>query len=606
MTFQQYWNVLVRRWKLILMCFLVVGLGAYIGSKLMTPLYRSTALVQVVIRSTSVNSQGDYNNLLASDQLVQTESQLVVSTSVLREVASHYPNMTVRELLREVSSAPRLNTQLFEIDVQDASPARAAALANDIIATLIKQQQQRFQHDNSQSQQQMQQDLRVTQQSIQNITTQISALQLQRGSQNQLTILQTQLTNLQQHSNQQQVALTQLNLSEAQNSNFLDVVQSAQPELIAAQPDTLLNTGAGFLVGLLLGILLALLFEQLDTRVRTPEALTQLLNWPILATVWRANSSKREGVINPKGHDINIEAYRILRTNIGFSVIDKPLRSLIVTSAMPRDGKSAIAANLAIFMAKAGKNTLLIDADLRRPTQHTLFGLSADKMGLSNAILSCSMPGMPNTPSKASSMPGRPNTSPYRQLHATSLEPLNTLTTTNFSLEPFVHSVDIPNLWVMPTGPLPPNPSELLDSKAMQRFLTVIANCGFEIVIFDSPPLLGLSDASILAAKVDSALVVIDTTRSTKGKLKQMKAVLAQTGTRVLGCVANKQRHSRNDTAYSYYYSYRTVEQNSEEKHARNGHAPTVPFTPSPPVSPSPFELCQLKKERGQIRASVK
>src|SRR2546421_9643838 len=112
----------------------------------------------------------------------------------------------------------------------------------------------------------------------------------------------------------------------------------------------------------------------------------------------------------------------------------------------------------------------------------------------------------------------------------------------------------------MPTGPLPPNPSELLHSKAMQRFLAVIANCGVEMVIFDAPPLLGLSDVSILASKVDGAIAVIDMTRATKGKLAQLKAVLSQTGIHVLGCVANKHRYSRDDSAYSYYYYSQTEE----------------------------------------------
>src|SRR5205807_3339591 len=89
-------------------------------------------------------------------------------------------------------------------------------------------------------------------------------------------------------------------------------------------------------------------------------------------------------------HSANVESYRILRTNIGFSVIDKPLHSIMVTSAVPHDGKSTIAANLAIFMAKVGKKTLIIDADLRRPTLDEKFHLSTDKMGLSNAIMACS------------------------------------------------------------------------------------------------------------------------------------------------------------------------------------------------------------------------
>jgi non-specific protein-tyrosine kinase len=300
-----------------------------------------------------------------------------------------------------------------------------------------------------------------------------------------------------------------------------------------------------------------------------------VLNWPTLATVHLAKTSNKEEMINPSGRDINAESYRILRTNIGFASIDRPLHSLMVTSALPRAGKSVIAANLAIFMAKAGKHTLLIDADLHRPVQHTLFNLPADRMGLSNALLAFSLPGM-----------SIPKASSDLQFQNPALQPLNSVTTDSLSLRPFVHAIGIPNLWVMPTGPLPPNPSELLDSKAMQRFLAAIANCGVEMVIFDTPPLLGLSDASILASKVDGVLVVVDMTCATKGKLKQLKATLAQTGVNVLGCVANKHRRSRNDPAYSYYY-YQMDEQNGDEEQARNGQISPLPGAP---VSPSPLE----------------
>ena len=253
-------------------------------------------------------------------------------------------------------------------------------------------------------------------------------------------------------------------------------------------------------------MVLAILFEQVDTRVRTPEALADLLGWPILATVWRVDSAKKESIINPSGNSANAEAYRILRTNIGFSGIDKPLHSLVVTSAFPKDGKSTIAANLAIFMAKAGKNTILVDADLRRPTLQEKFGLPAGKLGLSNAVL-------------AFSLQDRPTTSSNHLMRATSLQPMDALSTTNLSLQPFIHPVEMPNLWVMPAGPLPPNPSELLDSKAMDRLLLALTNCGAEIVIFDTSPLLGLSDASILVSKTDATLVVTDIARAKKGQM---------------------------------------------------------------------------------------
>ena len=568
MTFEQFWTTIEKQWKLIVICFAVVGLGAFVGSKLMTPLYKSSVVVQIAIRSSS--NQADINSLLASDQLVQTESQLAVSDPVLREVASHYPDLTVQQLAGEVSSTPRVNTQLFEIDVLDPSPHRAAKLANDVAGTLIKQQLQVLQQNNHLAQQQLQQDLSSTQQQINAVSNQITALQGQGGNRGRIDVLQNQLNGLQQHYNQWETALAQLELTQAQSGDFLIVAQSAQPALGPAQPSVLLNTAGGFIAGLFLGLLLAVLFEQLDTRVRTNEALTILMGLPVLATIWRAGTSNREDVIDPKGHSANNESYRILRTNIGFSVVDKPLRSLLVTSAVPRDGKSVTAANLAIFMAKAGKNTLLIDADLRRPTQHEKFNLPGDKIGLSNAILAFSTAVPPQTPSQQFSLLSSP-------LGSTSTTSMPTV-----SLDPFVHAVGIPNLRVMPSGPLPPNPSELLDSKAMERLFKGIEIYGAEVVIFDTPPILGLSDASILASKVDGVLVVADITRANKKNLKQVKEILTQANAHILGCVVNKQRPARHDRSYSYYYySNRSDGQNRDSAQksgsAKASAAPAAP-----------------------------
>ncbi len=472
MTFEQFYKkILIQRWSLIVFCFLFVGLGAFIGSSvLMKPLYQSTALVEVVVRS-----GGDpftKNNVLASQQLASMEAELATIDPLLRQVASHYPGLSVDDLAKEVTASSRTNTQLFEIDVLDPNPTRAANLANAIAATLIAQQ------------------LQVTQQ------------------------------------------------NPAQGS-FLVVAQSARPAANPTRPDKLLNTTAGLLTGLLLGLLLALVFEQLDTRVRTEEVLAQFLDWPILATLRR--TVRKENGIHSIGYHPNIESYGILHTNIELIMKDKPLYTLVVTSGRPGDGKSAVATNLAIRMAKAGKNTLLIDANLRHPTLHEHFGIPAHAMGFSNALLAFRA-----LPANVSAHREVPTSTTYTGPSSTSI------VTDESSLDPFVQAVDIPNLYVVPSGPLPPNPSDLLNSKAMQRFFAALNTCGTEVVIFDTPSLLGLPDAAILASKVDGTLVVVDTTHARKGNLKQVKTLLGQAGARVLGCVLNKERRSRKNTPYSY------------------------------------------------------
>ena len=519
MTFEQFCRILIKHWRLVVICSLFVGLGAFFGSKLMTPLYQSSALVEIVF--IPGNTQSNYDSLLAGQQLAQTEAPLATSDPVLREVASHYRGLTVEQLAGEVTATATTNTQLFEIDVKDPSPTRAAALANDVAATLIKQQLQVFQQTSGPS---------------------------------------------------------------GQGSVSIFIAQPAQPALTPSQPNVRLNTAAGLVTGALLGILLAVLFELLDKSTRTPEALSELLDWPVLGTIWQA--APEEDVINPIGHNSNVESYSILRTNIGFAALDRSLHTLVVTSGAPRDGKSVVAANLAIFMAKAGRNTLLIDADLRHPIQHEQFGIPAHALGFSNAVLAFSSPTTANAPA-------------YQQVltPTTRTGPSSTpVVTRELSLDPFVRAVDIPHLCVMPSGPLPPNPSELLDSKAMQRFFAALSNCGAEVVIFDTPHLLGLSDASILASKVDGTLVVVDITRASKGNLLQVKALLGQAGARVLGCVVNKQRRSPKDTPYSYYYS--TGKQSRGGHSRKDANLPAIsPLTPAISKQPqTPFQPDQYEQ----------
>ncbi len=339
MTFEQFCKILIKRWGLVVICFLSVGLGAFVGSsKFIKPLYQSTALIEVTVDFGGSPLSND--NILASQQLAGTEAQLATTYPVLSAVASHYPGLTADSLAKEVTATANASTQLFQVSVQDPSQQRAASLANDIASTLIKQQ-------------------------------------------NAAVALQNPVA-----TPQNPVATPQNPVAAPQNAaqtSFLVIAQLARPSATPSQTSMLVYTTAGLLVGLLLGIILAIIIELLDTRVGTEEALTQLLGWSILGTIWQAGHG--EDVINPTDQDSNVESYSILRTNIGFAAIDKPLQTLVVTSGKPSEGRTVVATNLAIFMARSGKNTLLIDANLRQPTLHEQFGIPAHAMGFSNAVL---------------------------------------------------------------------------------------------------------------------------------------------------------------------------------------------------------------------------
>lgn len=200
------------------------------------------------------------------------------------------------------------------------------------------------------------------------------------------------------------------------------------------------------------------------------------------------------------------EAYRTLRTNIEFSSVDDQLRTILVTSATPMDDKSAAVANLAVAMADGDRPVILVDADLRRPSQHTLFGLSNDK-GFTNL---------------------------FRDEDAFNAPPFQTVPNTS--------------LQVLSSGPLPPIPGQLLASKKMSMVVARLAEMA-EIVIFDAPPIITVNDASLLAAKVDGVLLVVKASGTKREHVKAAQDRLEKVNARLIGAVLT---NAPVDTALQY------------------------------------------------------
>ncbi|MBP3041342.1 CpsD/CapB family tyrosine-protein kinase [Bacillaceae bacterium Marseille-Q3522] len=211
--------------------------------------------------------------------------------------------------------------------------------------------------------------------------------------------------------------------------------------------------------------------------------------------------------VNPKS-PIS-EQYRTIRTNIVFSAVDKEMRTMMVTSSGPGEGKSTTTANLAVVFAQQGKNILLVDADMRKPTMHYTFNLV--------------------------------NTSG-----------LTTVLTHQQSLVEAIKPTDEEKLFVLPSGPIPPNPSELLGSQVMSDLLTEALK-EFDIVLFDTPPVLAVTDAQILANQCDGTILVVNSGKAEKDQVLKTKELLTAAKAKLLGVVLNnkKLRESQN----YYYYS---------------------------------------------------
>lgn len=203
------------------------------------------------------------------------------------------------------------------------------------------------------------------------------------------------------------------------------------------------------------------------------------------------------------------EAYRSLRTNLEFSSLDRPLKTMVVTSAGPEEGKSTTLANLAVTLAQAEKKVILVDCDLRRPSQHEIFEVG-NSLGLTSMVVdeeAFKNPPLQETP--------------------------------------------VPNLKLLPSGPLPPNPSELLGSRRMEEIIATLREKA-DLVLFDAPPIIAVTDAAVLASKVDGVLLVIKAGTTKRDHAQRAKALLEKVNARLVGAVLN---NVRMDISLHRYYA---------------------------------------------------
>ncbi|MEA5622711.1 polysaccharide biosynthesis tyrosine autokinase [Nostoc sp. UHCC 0251] len=297
----------------------------------------------------------------------------------------------------------------------------------------------------------------------------------------------------------------------------------------AEGPRKMLFIVGGGGVGLFLGIIVAFGLDLIDRSVKTVKEAKEVLKYSVLGVI---PTQGRNGKDHPSiagldraipkiiGRDIPYfpvgNAYQILQVNLKFLCSDKPLRSIVITSSVAKEGKSDVSANLAVTMAQAGRRVLLVDADMRNPIQHHIWGLT-NAIGLSNVIIG------------------------------------------QVSLDAAVKEV-MPNLEVLTSGALPPNPVAMLDS---QRMATLISNFNrdYDLVIFDTPPLSGIADAAVLSTLTDGILLVVRPGVVDLNSANSAKEFLTQSGQKVLGIVINGVSTKNEPNNYFYDNKKRQIEQ---------------------------------------------
>lgn len=294
----------------------------------------------------------------------------------------------------------------------------------------------------------------------------------------------------------------------------LSMITPATAPNFPSSPNVRLNLSLGLLVGLLAGVALALLRAVLDTRIRGEEDIRRLTSAPVLGGIsFDADATKKPLLTQAAPQSPRAESFRQLRTNLQFAHVSHESKTVLVTSSLPGEGKSTTATNLAIALAEAGQSVVLVDADLRRPMIAEYLGLERNA-GLTTALVG------------------------------------------QAEVEHLLQPWGSENLYVLTSGQVPPNPSELLGSDKMKRLIENLENT-FDAVIIDAPPLLPVTDAAVLAQQVGGVILVIGTQKVRTKDLEKSLSTLEMVEADLLGVVLNR-LPSKGPDAYAYsYYTYK-------------------------------------------------
>ena len=513
MELRKYWFVITKWAFLIAAVTLAAAVASYAYSRSSPPVY--SASTTILVNQAQNPATPDYNSILTSERLTQTYSQLIKTRPILsRAIKDLNLPLSTAALDRLVDVRVIRDTQLIQLSVESGDPVAARDLANTLAKDFIDDNQTQRLGETASSQKVLQQQLSDLGDQIKALDSRLAAVRTATGAQSpEAQQLQSLLSQEQVTYSQLVKAQDDMSLAESRVLDQIRVVEPAETPDIPVRPRVLLNVLLAATAGLIVGVGLAFLLEYLDDTVKSPDDALAITGLTSLGTIMRMpgnDQSSRRLVDELPRHSPLAESYRALRTNVDFARVSQPGQTILVTSSNQSEGKTTTLANLSIVMAETGRTVIAIDTDLRRPMLHHVFDLGND-LGLTNLLL------------------------------------------TN---EPDLRSAIVPtrisNLRVITSGPIPPNPSELLGSARMERLLERLREEA-ELIMLDSPPVLAVTDPTILAARVDGVILVVDAGKTRNESLARAKDTLDRAAAHLLGIVMNR---VSNRLGGGYYYDY--------------------------------------------------
>ena len=517
-----YGRIALRWAWLVILCAIVAGSVAFLFSMNQTRIYQASS--KVLVNEARNPATANYNDILLSERLARTYANLMQRDTTINDtlVRLGLDPAVVRRQVAAISVTPVRDTQLVQVSVESPNPELAAAVANTLPQVFAEGmravQLSRF----AESRNSLSTQLDELRRQIESNQLKLADSQSQRTAQAELEMasLRSEQTQLQTSYANLLNSFEQLRLTEAQSVDNIVLMEPAEAPRSPIRPRTLVNVLLAAVVGALLALGIIFLVEYLDDRIQTPDDLRKIADLPVLGAIAKMPGDKaaqnaRAGNLiglNEPRHPVT-EAYRRLRTNLQYANLDKEMRTLMVTSAEAGEGKSITSANLAVVMAQSGARVILVDADLRKPQQHTVFGINR-RPGLAEALKGGDVEAL-----------------------------LYPVTSKGVNL----------SLWVLPTGDTIPNPAEVLGSHRMQQLGERLLELA-DIVIYDTPPVLAVTDSQVMSRMVDGALLVVDTQKTSSTAVHRALEALLQVNAPLVGVVLNRITNSARN--YYYYYSY--------------------------------------------------
>lgn len=573
MELRRYLELLRRHKWQILVAMVVVGVTASILSALQSPLYQAST--RVLLRPNDPTEQlfvdvASARALTDPDRYVAGQVDIIESQEVLREAARAFPGRPPASLTGDgLSVSQQGNSDVVKISTTDASPRRAAAAANAVASAYIESRRLRAVTGLQRAVDEVEAKLGELQARVDDLDAELAALSAgapRRTAGSDTPPTSESLTAAREAASDQYQSLytrqQELVVNLSLKRGEAELISEARAPSAPIRPKPLRNGVLGVVAGLMLGLGWALLREQLDDRLRSRDEVEHVNGLRVLAELpfdeEAAKKQKMLATIDHPGGSL-AEAFRSLRSSLLFLGLDEPVKRLVVTSPGSGEGKSLVAANLAAAYAQAGFATVLVSADLRRPSLDQLFGVAGGR-GFTDLVAQFAEPQRrrarrtkPDGEQHNGRRPGLQEDDGPEGPGVAASSALERRAAVKDSLL----ATAVANLRFLPAGMPAPNPAELLSSHRAVQVLEEIEKQA-DVVVVDTPPILAVTDGTVLATQADGVILVNAIGDTRRGAAHRARQTLEAAQARVLGVVLNKTVRGSDRSYYtSYYESYR-------------------------------------------------